>query len=163
MRYGNAMISQEKEEKFWAGVEADPNTGCWLWSGRSFPNGYGSFYLGNYRSVLAHRFAFSLSKGAIPQGLCVCHKCDVRACVNPAHLFLGTKKENTADMMAKGRHGQGFTRGEDSPSAKITESDVRGIRALRGQERQIETAARYGVSQVMVSKIQRRTSWAHVA
>ena len=80
----------------------DPVSGCWLWKLGKYKNGYGKASLPGY-SRLAHRLSYTLHKADIPGKLLVCHKCDVRHCVNPDHLFLGDHKSNAADMMAKGR------------------------------------------------------------
>jgi hypothetical protein len=85
-------------------VIPEPNSGCFLWEGRVHPNGYG-WYGGGRRGarLLVHRIAWEETNGPIPGGMLVCHHCDVRLCCNPAHLFLGTAKDNTRDMIAKGR------------------------------------------------------------
>lgn len=89
-------------------------SGCWIFLGAITDLGYGK--IGYNRKVLfAHRLSFMLHKGDIPRGLMVCHKCDNRRCINPDHLFLGTAKENTQDMMKKGRH---VKRGQKNISQK---------------------------------------------
>lgn len=93
------------EERFWPKVDTgtDPNS-CWLWTGAIKSNGYG--HIGNRGGpyLMAHRASWQLHYGPIPDGLCVCHRCDVRNCVRPDHLFLGNVRENLRDMMDKGRH-----------------------------------------------------------
>lgn len=85
-------------------VQPEPNSGCWLWTGRYGNNGYGTFGGGRKgERTGAHRLVWEITNGPIPDGLFVLHRCDVRGCVNPEHLFLGTAKDNTQDMMAKGR------------------------------------------------------------
>ena len=88
------------EERFWLQVSKDE--GCWLWEGHCSSDGYGSFRVKG-RETLTHRFSYLLHKGPIPKGMLVLHSCDRPACVNPAHLFVGTQKDNMQDMLAKGR------------------------------------------------------------
>lgn len=85
-----------------ARIEPDLNGGCWIWLMAHFTNGYGA--VSNKSERLAHRLSYRAFKGEIPNGLFVCHKCDVKSCVNPDHLFLGTHQDNMLDMSAKGRH-----------------------------------------------------------
>lgn len=87
--------------RFWKYV--DKSGDCWIWTGARYPAGYGAFGPKGTGAMGAHRYSWMLAHGEIPDGLSVLHKCDVRCCVNPAHLFLGTQKDNIADMVAKGR------------------------------------------------------------
>jgi hypothetical protein len=87
-------------ERFWAKVEKTDS--CWPWRA-GVNKEYGEFNFGNNWMRQAHRVAWELTHGPIPDGLCVLHKCDVPLCVNPDHLFLGTKLDNVRDMIAKGR------------------------------------------------------------
>jgi len=104
----------------------------------------------------AHRIAYELAYGAIPDGVLVCHRCDVPACVNPSHLFIGTHVENMSDCVAKGR----TAKGEKHGLSKLTEKEVIEIRSCSGSQRMI--AKQFGVSQTLVGYIRRREYWKHV-
>lgn len=121
--------------RFWAKV--DKTEGCWLWIAGSRGQ-YGSIKISG-QVVDAHRVSWQLAYGAIPDGLCVCHKCDVPLCVRPDHLFLGTKLDNNRDMYAKGRgqrgdrsglrlHPEAVIRGSKVKVAIFTEDLVRELR-----------------------------------
>ena len=101
---------------------------CWLWQGSKYSKGYGYFRM-NQRATSAHRASYRLFVGPIPRGLQVLHRCDVRACVNPAHLFLGTGTDNMRDRDTKGR---GKWPGQpDHPQTKLSHEKARRIRALK--------------------------------
>lgn len=131
------------------------STGCWLWMGSLNGRGYG--HLGRRRHgkclhYRAHRYSYELRNGPIPDGLCVLHKCDVRHCVNPDHLFLGTPQDNSNDCVAKGRGRP--PRGEKHGRAKLSDADAVDIRmflTLGAKGRDIANA--YGVSRQTVHKI----------
>lgn len=88
-------------------AKVDRSGDCWLWTGYRQPSGYGRFAIRHHPDY-AHRIAYQLAYGPIPSGMDVCHTCDNPPCVRPEHLFLGTAAENTADMLAKGRHKTPF-------------------------------------------------------
>lgn len=138
-----------------ARVAADAETGCWNWTGRLNKNGYGRIAYGR-GGYLMHRVSYEVFVGAIPDGLLVCHKCDNRACVNPAHLFLGTNADNLQDMTQKGRS----SRGERRYNAKLNQQAVSEIRA--SNERLTNLAAKYGVSRSLIGKVKQGRAWTHV-
>lgn len=148
-------------EKLEAGSIPEPNSGCLLWCGATNQKGYGRVRW-NARTQSAHRLAWLAAYGPIPPGMLVCHKCDVPACINPTHLWLGTNDQNMADMVAKGRSPDGTqtTRGEAHPISKIAESAVRAI--LADVRPHPAIAADHGITRSMVGKIKRRQSWRHV-
>lgn len=146
---------QSPQERFEAKFERITESGCWIWTGAIFPaRGYGAF-AGNGEQ-LAHRFAWSLYVGPIPAGKHVLHRCDVPACVNPGHLFLGDQRSNMADKVAKRRQAKG----RDFARAKLTEEQVLEIR--RAPQPQTVIAAKYGIHQGTVSGIKTRKIWKHI-
>lgn len=161
MRQAQRARHASLEERFHQRYEFDLFGGCWLWTG-AMPErtGYGTIEH-NGQSLGAHRLSYELHLGEIPPGMQVCHRCDVRACVNPAHLFLGTNSDNMRDMQRKGR-GNNLV-GEDHAKAKIAERDIPKIlaRLLIGQSC-AEIAADYGVTDCAINAIRRGKSWNHV-
>lgn len=134
------------------------NMECNLWTGHIGKEGYGLTYLPGCGTVSAHRLAYCQGNGLELEdikGLHVCHKCDVRHCVNPDHLFLGTHQDNMDDMVAKGR--QRTPRGEKHGSCKLSDKQVVEIRELyaTGQFTQAVIARRFRVHQSNISHIVR--------
>lgn len=126
--------------------------GCWTWTGSKFPNGYGSFCISRERpNYLAHRYSYEIHNGEIPRGLCVLHRCDVRECVNPKHLWIGTHKENSMDMVAKGRANGGLR--------KLNKDDVIKIRSLSKHKTNLEIADSFRVSPSNIGMIIRNKTW----
>jgi len=144
-------------QRFWEKVGKRGPNDCWEWKAGYFHDGCGQVRVDG-KTLKASRVSYTLAKGEIPDGLCVCHQCDNPACVNPAHLWLGTRAENNADMMAKGRCGA--PKGEATGNAKLTEELVRLIRST--DEHALSIAKRLGVSWSLVYMVRRRTIWRHI-
>lgn len=162
-RAANGQFQANNPSAFWDRVIPEPNTGCWLWLGGSVRAGYGHFPLRG-RMVLAHRFAWAEAHGPVPPGLFVCHRCDNPPCCNPAHLFLGTARDNMRDKDAKGRGryvgAHSPLRGERHPRAKLTWEAVASIRERHAAGAAIRGLARgFGVSQKAIQKIVRGEHW----
>lgn len=141
-------------------------TGCWLWIGgcetRGFPFlRYGRIWVKG-RTLVAHRVSYEHHIGPVPTGMKVLHKCDVPLCVNPAHLMLGTSRDNTHDMISKGRNEPMLStrRGASSNFAKLTAQQVLAIRSDNRFQRVI--AKEYQITQTAVSSIKLRKSWSHI-
>lgn len=132
-------------------------SGCWFWLGNLDEGGYGTIRISG-KMLKAHRASWMLHRGQIPDGLKVLHSCDIPCCINPDHLFLGTQVDNMRDRASKGRDPD--TRGTKNGRAKLTEDQVRAIRAETGSNSEI--AKRYGVGKSMVSYIRLGRNWGHV-
>lgn len=131
--------------------------GCFDWTGgKNDKAGYGTVNRNGKKWVLP-RYVWTIVNGPIPEGLSVLHKCDRPPCINPSHLFLGTHKDNMADMVAKGR----VKRGQSSARSKITEHDVRAIREAYPDINSTQLGARYGISSRHVLSIyyRRKGAW----
>ncbi len=156
-----------REDRFWSKV--DKNGGfntCWEWTKARHEFGYGKFYDGKYRrNRKAHRVAWELAFGPIPDGLFVLHSCDNPPCCNPAHLFLGTLANNSQDMISKGRGKGQFEVGERHPCARLTENQVREMHELfsQGTVRRQEVAEIYGISYVHARHILSGLTWKYLA
>jgi hypothetical protein len=132
--------------------------GCWIWTATCDRCGYGAFSH-NGVAAKAHRVSWRIHNGDIPSGMCVLHTCDVRNCVNPDHLFLGTQTDNMHDMANKNRSPVGIAHYK----TKFDESAVRTIRARwAAGERQVDLAAEFNVNQSVISKVVRRRTWSHI-
>lgn len=152
-------ISSRTINNFWKKV--DKSGDCWEWTGSGNGNGYGKYNLKG-KMFQAHRLAYILEKGPIPEGegyhgTCVLHSCDNRLCVNPKHLSLGTQKENIEDSVNKGRHFN--PSGERHGRAKLSWAKVAEIKELFGSMTQNKIAEMYGVHQSIVSGIKLGRIW----
>lgn len=158
-RHGNTGLKPRKikplKERFEDKFIPVTESGCWLWTASVGSRGYGDFRI-NKKTVRAHRVSYELYIGQIPEGMCVLHKCDIRLCVNPDHLFLGTNANNSADMVAKGRVKRGAAHG----MAKLTEKDVIEIR--NSEKLQKVLAKKHSVSRSHISVIRARKAWKHL-
>lgn len=138
----------------------EPARGCWLWRGAQDGKGYGMFKDGRGKKFLTHRVSLELELGRTLQTKeCVLHRCDVRACINPSHLFLGTRSDNAADMVAKGRN----VKGTHVNTAKLNPASVLKIRALHASGRAAGIlAAQFGVHRKTINLLVRGKTWRSV-
>jgi hypothetical protein len=136
-------------------------SGCHIFTGTIGNHGYGRLRI-NDVEYTTHRLAWALANGPIPKGLHILHNCDVRACVNPAHLRLGTNRENVDDMMSRGRWGppRSHPKGSSSPVSKLTEKQA--LELYHSKEHAKVLAKRFCVSPSTVYMIRGKKVWAHI-
>ena len=153
-------MSRSDPNRIFSGVRRT-QAGCWLYTGGVSSTGYGVVSVRG-RSVGAHRLAYELRIGPVPKGQCVLHRCDVKRCINPNHLFLGTKGTNNTDRKQKGRNAD--RKGEKNTSAKLEPLDIARIkrRYATGRYSQTEVGEMFGISQQQVSSIVRGQGWPHL-
>ena len=142
-------LSEKDIARFWSKVEIGNPDECWEWKACKDNKGYGQLVF-QQKHFQSHRFSWIIQEGDIPEDMKICHKCDNRSCVNPAHLFIGTQKENLLDMASKGRHA----------NLKMTKEDVLNVRLLIKQKVPDSVIARrYGVSQSSIYYIKNGKNW----
>lgn len=163
-RKGKSSHKLTLEQLFFSNIQK--TDGCWLWSGCTNSKdpkfNYGILRF-NRKKLYSHRLSWVIHNGKeIPKGMEVCHECDTPLCCNPKHLFLGTHKENMQDMSKKGRTG--ITNGVDSPSNKLTESQVLEIRHIhsKGLAGYRKLSQQFGVDRTTIRSIILRLKWRHI-
>lgn len=146
--------------RFEANTIGIPEFGCWWWLGTPKPNGYCRWHVTGIDERYAHRFSWMLYRGPIPDGLQVCHHCDIRWCVRPEHLFVGTSVQNNEDMYRKGRNRWNpDVNGERNPNRKLSLAEVRAIRAAPKSTTGVVLAEEYGVTSSMIYYIRKNLNW----
>lgn len=166
------VMNKEQIARFWSKVNFQGPNGCWEWVGYTHHTGYGVIKL-NKKSIRVHRVSFTLAYGNIPEGQHICHHCDNTKCVNPAHLFAGSAKDNMVDMTTKGRHCN--SKGELHGLSVLTEAQVIEIRRLYASTKTAaykrvdpnrythkRLALLFGVNIRTIGKIITRQYWSHI-
>lgn len=140
-------------------IEKIPEAGCWIWMGALNDSGYGMASTqrkdGSWKMKRAHVLAYEAVHGQVPKGLFVCHRCDVRCCINPSHLFVGTNTDNMVDASRKGR----LPRGEKHHGCKLS---VEAVREIRASSETRSLARKFGVHRTSIQQIRQRKNWGWV-
>jgi len=151
---GHTINPRNTIDDFWAKIIRGGESECWEWNSTLHKSGYGVFNIA-CKQYRAHRMVYELTRGEVPKGMFVCHKCDNRRCCNPNHLFIGTVQDNQQDMVNKGRQAKG----EQVNTNKLTAEQVVEIRRLHSTGRyslkQLES--RYGIKNI--GRITNRIIW----
>lgn len=159
-KFGKQNMPLDPRELLYRKFIPDIETGCWNWNGSVRKDGYGQFQcialLGRKSGISASRASWIIHHGTPPEGIMVCHHCDNRLCVNPDHLFLGTAKANSEDMVSKGR----MYGGERHWKAKLTRADAEEARALRASGWKIKPIAeKFGVTTSAIDGVLSEANW----
>jgi len=158
-------LDAKTADRFWRKVaRADPRA-CWLWtaSKKTTRDCYGRFKIASYVTVTASRVAYALGHGEEPGRMLVCHHCDNPACCNPSHLYLGTVKDNSRDMVKRGRARNGMRKGSSNGANKLTARAVYDIwRCIRRGQNNTQIGKRFGVHHSTVSVIRLGKFWTHI-
>lgn len=165
------QVVRQHRNKFYSRIERTPQ-GCWEWKGIK-PGEYGRMWIAS-RIIHSHRVSYMMHHGEIPHGMFVCHRCDVSQCCNPAHLFLGSSKDNSRDMCSKGRNAEGARNGVYTHPklidgkipgyVRLNDSKILNIRKAydSGGSSISELSRENDVSTSCISEIVKRLSWRHV-
>lgn len=159
------LLSKKVLDRFWAKVARGDPRECWIWLGskKASKDAYGRFKIKSYVTVTASRLTYAIAYGEEPGELSVLHSCDNPPCCNPAHLFLGTVKDNSQDMVRKGRARNGIRKGSSNGANKLTAKQVYAIwRCIRRGQNNTEIGRRFGVHHSTVSVIRRGKIWTHI-
>jgi len=156
MRASGGMADMTLEQKFWSNVTTGNFYDCWEWRAGINSKGYGAFWF-NGKTISAHRIAWQITNGKIPEGMCVLHHCDNPRCCNPNHLFIGTHNDNVQDKVNKNRQAKE----ENNGRSKLTKKDVREIRLL-GKTKKYTKAAlarQFNISRKQIRNIINYICW----
>lgn len=154
-RFSNKSFYKSFIIRFIEKIRINDITDCWEWIGGKNDDGYGNFYVKGKGILKAHKISYIIHIGDIPEGMCVCHHCDNPSCVNPYHLFLGTRKDNMQDMSEKKRYVVPKLKGEKCGASKLSDKQVEEMRKIYSE---IKISTRklgelFGISQPQACRI----------
>lgn len=154
------VLTGKFQDRFWNKVDKSDGD-CWNWTASKVNGGYGTISV-KEKLQLSHRVSWVVHFDEISDGLCVLHKCDNPPCVNPAHLFLGTRGDNNRDRAKKGRNNGGGARGVRNGRSKLTPAKVRAIRRAYPRVTLLTLARKYHVAEGTIGRIVNRKVWIHI-